>query len=91
MVRTLATSSRCYGGLSFLFLAEKDVQPPNVERTFLPMDVFEAESYKDYTYQLGQADLVVFNYLFPKINLVLKRLTTPSNTLRHLRLKAVTL
>ena len=45
-------------------LEETQVHPPIIAPSFLPLDVFNADSCRSYAYQFRRAHVVVFNYLF---------------------------
>jgi hypothetical protein len=37
---------------------------PSIVPAFLPLDVLKADSYKSYSYQFGNSQVIIFNYLF---------------------------
>ena len=56
-------------------------QPPVIAPSFIPLDVVDATSYKDYAYMFREADIVVCNYLFSENKTQLKK---ASGAVQHL-------
>ena len=51
-------------------LGQDGIEPPVIAPMFLPLNVLEASSYRNFGYQFKNADMVVFNYLFSETKLV---------------------
>lgn len=62
-------------------LAGEKVEAPTIAPTFLPMDVLDPASYKQYAFQFSKADIVVFNYLFSENK---TRLDEARDSVKHL-------
>lgn len=45
-------------------MSQKGIERPNIAHMFLPLDVLDPLSYKNFTVHLSKADIIVFNYLF---------------------------